>query len=94
MRGDVHEPPLLSASAAPAGNLLFVLNMRAGWLQVDVFGRDGRLLRRLLPPERVYRNAFLPQDLDVRVTPEGYEIAVVISRPEPVLQVFRWEPAQ
>lgn len=94
MRGDVHEAPLLSSSAAPAGDRLFVLNMRAGWLQVDVFGRDGVLQRRLVQPEVTYRSEFFPQDLDVRRSNEGYEIAVVYSQPAPALSVFLWMPDQ
>lgn len=90
--GDIHEPPLLSASAAAAGDLLFVMNMRPGWLQVDVFGRDGKLRRRLMPPDRTYRNAFLPHDIDVRRTKDGFEIAVTLSQPEPRVEVFAWNP--
>ncbi|MEX0747371.1 MAG: hypothetical protein WD275_05165, partial [Rhodothermales bacterium] len=33
LRGSVHEAPLLTTAAAPAGDLLFVLDLRAGWLQ-------------------------------------------------------------
>lgn len=94
MLGDVHQPPMLSASAAAAGDLLFVMNMRPGWLQVDVFDRGGALLRRLVPPDQTYRDAFLPQDLDVRATQDGYEIVVALSSPEPRLQVFAWNPAE
>ena len=90
IRGDIHEAPLLSASAAASGNLLFVLNMRPGWLQVDVFDREGHLQHRLVQSTRGYESAFFPQDIDVRRTPEGYEIAVIISEPQPELQVFRW----
>lgn len=90
MRGDVHEAPLLSSSAAPAGDRLFVLNMRAGWLQVDVFGRDGVLLYRLVEPDVTYQSSFFPQDIDVRRSEGGYEIAVVYSEPEPALRLFLW----
>ena len=92
MRGEVHEAPLLSSSAAPAGGLLFVLNIRAGWLQVDVFGRDGRLQHRLVGPDVEYRKAFFPQDLDVRPRGSGYEIAVVFTEPEPAVRLYRWTP--
>ena len=92
MRGEVHEAPLLSSSAAPAGDRLFVLNIRAGWLQVDVFGRDGRLQQRLVGPDVEYRKAFFPQDLDVRRRGDGYEIAVVFTEPEPAVRLYVWTP--
>jgi len=92
MLGDIHEAPLLSASASPIGNRLFVLNMRPGWLQVDVFGRDGRLHKRLVQSTREYRSAFFPQDIDVRRTGKGYEIAVVLSEPSPEIRVLQWQP--
>jgi hypothetical protein len=92
MRGDIHEAPLLSASAAPVGDRLFVLNMRPGWLQVDVFGRDGRLRKRLVQSTREYQSAFFPQDIDVRRTGKGYEIAVILSEPSPEIRVLQWIP--
>ncbi len=93
MKGDVHEAPLLSSSAAPAGDRLFVLNMRAGWLHVDVFGRNGVLQRQLIGHGVDYRSAFFPQDLDVRRTSRGFEIAVVYSEPEPALKLYLWKPS-
>lgn len=93
MRGEVHEAPLLASSAAPAGDQLFVLNLRAGWLQVDVFGRDGVLQHRLVQPDENYRSEFFPQDLDVRRRDHGYEIAVVFSQPDPTLSLFSWTPS-
>lgn len=92
MRGDIHEAPLLSASAAPVGDCLFVLNMRPGWLQVDVFGRDGRLRKRLVQSTREYRSAFFPHDIDVRRTGKGYQIAVILSEPSPEIRVLQWIP--
>lgn len=92
MLGEVHEAPLLSASAAAAGDHLFVMNMRAGWLQVDVFGRDGRIQHRLVESTADYRSAFFPQDIDVRRVQDGYELAVILSQPDPELRVFRWTP--
>lgn len=94
LRGDEHEPPLLSAAAAPAGDRLFVQNMRPGWLQVDVFGRDGRLQRRLTQPQPDFVRHFYPRDLDVRRLPDGrYLLAVVQTAPQPELLVYAWRPA-
>lgn len=91
MKGDVHEAPLLSSSAAPVGDLLFVLNMRAGWLQVDVFGRDGVLQQRLIGLDADYRSSFYPQDIDVRRSDQGFQIAVAYSEPEPAVKLYLWK---
>ncbi len=91
--GEISEPPLLTTSAAAAGNRLFVINLRAGWLQVDVFGRDGRLQRRLVEPNPAYRRAFLPQDIDARLLPDGsYQLAIVLSDPAPEVRLYEWRP--
>jgi hypothetical protein len=91
IRGSVHEAPLLTTSAAPSGDLLFVLNLRAGWLQIDVFDREGMLQYRLSPADRLYSSTYFPQDLDVRETaPGNYQIAVVLSQPQPMLEVYGW----
>ena len=91
IRGSVHEAPLLTTAAAPAGDFLFVLNLRAGWLQIDVYDRDGLLQRRLSPADFSYNSAYYPQDLDVReTTPGNYQIAVVLSQPEPMVEVYEW----
>ncbi|MEX0822610.1 MAG: hypothetical protein WD021_10720 [Rhodothermales bacterium] len=91
--GDIHEPPLITSSAAPSGDYLFVLNMRAGWLQIDAFDRSGLLVRRLTEREPAYRKAFFPQDLDVRRRGDGrYEMAVVLTQPEPELRYYVWQP--
>ena len=92
--GEISEPPLLSPSAAPVGDRLFVLNLRPGWLRVDVFDRAGRLTHRLVQQDPAYREDFYPIDIDGRRTEDGaYELAVVFVKPEPHLSVFRWRPA-
>ena len=93
LTADVDEPPLLSSSAAASGDLLFVVNLRAGWLQIDAFDRSGRLVHRLTERGRSYRRAFFPQDLDVRRGTGGsYIIAVVFSAPEPAVSLYAWDP--
>lgn len=93
MIGDVHEAPLLSSSAAASGDLLFVLNMRPGWLRLDAFDRSGRLVHRLTERDRAYRSAYFPQDLDVRRRADDtYAFAVVFSDPEPSLRLYSWRP--
>lgn len=89
--GEVGEPPLLTPAADAAGELLFVLNLRPGWLQIDVFDRAGLLQRRLTQAVQVPQKAFFPQDLAVRRHPDGgYEAAVVFNQPEPRVELYRF----
>jgi hypothetical protein len=90
--GDVDKPPLLSASAAAVGDTLFVLNLRPGWVQIDAYGPDGRLRRRLVEPHRGGNRDFYAVDLDARRTDAGYRFAVAVRSPEPRLELFRWAP--
>ena len=92
-QGDVTRPPLLSASAAAVGDRLFVLNLRPGWVQSDVYDRGGRLQRRLVEPHSGGNRGFYPLDLDVRRTDGGYRFAVAVRSPTPRLELFRWRPA-
>jgi hypothetical protein len=91
-QGDATEAPLLTPAAAPAGDSLFVLNLRPGWVQIDVYDRQGRLQRRLVEPHDEGSPNFYPLDLDVRRTAGGYIFAVTVRSPEPRLEVFRWRP--
>ena len=90
--GDVSNPPLLTASAAPAGDTLFVLNLRPGWVQIDAYDRQGRLQRRLVEPHGPGDSNFYPVDLDARRTETGYAFAVAVRSPEPQVELFRWSP--
>jgi len=90
---DVDKPPLLSASAAPVGDTLFVLNLRPGWVQIDAYDRSGRLLRRLVEPHDASDRNFYPVDLDARRTASGYRFAVAVRSPEPTIELFRWHPS-
>ena len=91
--GAVEEAPLLSASAAPSGDHLFVLNMRPGWIQVDVYDRAGRLVRVLTQPDPGFDQRFYPVDLAVRPRQDGAStIAVLSVEPSPRLSCFLWHP--
>lgn len=90
--GDVDKPPLLSASAAPVGDTLFVLNLRPGWVQIDAYDRSGRLQHRLVERHDGGDRNFYPTDLDVRRTAEAYRFAVTVRSPNPQLELFRWRP--
>lgn len=94
MQGKIHQAPLLTPSAATENDLLFVLNLRAGWLRIDAFDRTGRLVHRLTEPDRAWDASFFPQDLDVRSRADGtYAIAVAVSSPDPELRLYIWRPS-
>jgi hypothetical protein len=84
------DAPLITSSAAPAGDYLFVLNMRPGWLHVDVFDRDGHIVRTLTEPNPQPRREYYPLDIAARKTADGFELAVVQTQPEPAVLLFRW----
>lgn len=89
-RGEAKDPPLLTSSAAPAGEYLFVLNMRMGWLQIDVFDRSGRLRSRLSEADSTYHQQYFPQDLAVRQHDhDRFDIVVVFNRPLPRVALYR-----
>lgn len=95
LTGEEYEPPLLTASASPTGDRLFVLNMRPGWLRIDVFDRQGQLQHRLVEPNPRQRagSDFFPIDLAVRRADDGaYQMAVAVVKPEPHVSLWRWDP--
>jgi hypothetical protein len=92
LTGEIHEAPLLSATAVPVGERLFVLNMRPGWLQVDVYDRSGRLQRVLVQPNPDFNQQFYPVDLAVRPLARGYALAVLTHQPNPRLRRYDWNP--
>lgn len=86
-------PPLLSASAAPAGTFLFVLNSRPGWLHVDVFDQDGQLRYRLVEPNPQVNSQHQVQDIDARKRADGgFDLAVVLTAPTPSVMLYTWQP--
>jgi hypothetical protein len=92
-QGEATEAPLLTPAAAPLGASLFVLNLRPGWVQIDVYDRNGRLQRRLVEPHDEGNPNFYPLDLAVRRTEHGYTFAVTLRAPEPRLELYRWRPS-
>lgn len=84
MLGDVSDAPLLSSSAAPAGGLLFALNLRAGWIQIDAFDRDGMLQYRLSQPDPQPQRQFYPIDIAANQLDNGnVDLIVLLLQPEP-----------
>lgn len=95
MLGNIYEPPMLSSAAATAGDVLFVLNLRPGWLRVDVFNRAGKITHRLVQDAPAFSKNFYPIDLDVQVDSTGtYELAIAFVEPQPKLALYRWRPAE
>lgn len=91
LKGETRQAPLLSGSAAAAGGLLFVLNMRPGWLRVDVYDWAGILRHILLGGEPGYDKRFYPMDIAVRPLPDGsFDLAVAVKEPVPEVRRFRW----
>lgn len=89
--GEIDEPPLLSASAAPAGDRLFVLNMRPGWLRIDVYDHAGHLRNVLTQANPAFNKNYYPTDLAARSLGHGaYEIAVISTKPQARLTLYRW----
>ena len=91
VQGDTRQPPLLYSSAAPLDDLLFVLNLRPGWLRIDVFDNEGRLKHRLVQQEPGFNKEFYPIDIDVRYA-EGESIHIVVAyiKPEPKISLYSW----
>lgn len=92
-QGDVSKPPLLTPAAAPVGDLLFVLNLRPGWVQIDAYDRNGDLQHRLVERHEMGDQNFYPLALDARREETGYQFAVTLRSPEPKLELFRWQPS-
>ena len=96
--GEIDEPPLLTSSAAALGDTLYVLNLRADHVRVDLYGRAGRLRGALVSPRPWAIQESYATDLAVRRTAGGaVEIAVLMQRPSGFLQraaarvdLFRW----
>lgn len=89
--GDSYAPPLLSASAAFAGDYFFVLNMRPGWTRIDVFDKTGNLERILTRENPSFNKEYFPTDIAVRYDgDERYMIAVSYVKPEGRLETYEW----
>ena len=92
-QGQGRGAPLITSSAATAGEYWFVLNQRAGWLRVDVYDRSGMLQHILIEADPSYIKNFYPIDLAVKLNPDGtYQLAVALVAPEPSIRVYLWTP--
>jgi hypothetical protein len=96
MLGDLTQPPLLTSAAAGLDDHLFVLNMRPGWLRIDVYNDSGTLEAILTQPNPEFNTEYFPSDISVRKvddTPE-YEFAISIVEPVGRVDRFRWRAAK
>ncbi len=88
--GAARGAPLLSSSAAALASALFVLNMRPGWVRVDVYDQAGKLCHILLDGEPLLNKQFYPIDIAVRPDGGGIEIAVAVLEPSPEVRLYTW----
>ena len=85
--------PLITSSAAVAGEFWFVLNQRAGWLRIDIYDTAGRLQYILIEKNPEYIKNFYPIDLTVKLDSDGsYHLAVALVAPESSVRVYIWTP--
>ncbi len=90
-RGSTNQPPLLSGSSALAGDWMFLLNMRPGWLHIDVYDADFVLRYVLTQPDPGFNKEYYPTDIAVRQVGEReFELAVTLIEPVPGVERYRW----
>lgn len=89
---DLSQPPLLSSAAASVDERLFVLNMRPGWLRIDVYDPSGKLEVVLTQPNPAFNTEYFPSDIAVRRVGNDfeYEFAITLIEPEGRVDRFRW----
>lgn len=86
MEREANQPPLLTSSAMPFGDRLYVLNMRGDHVRIDVYDRTGTLQNIFVSPAPwEVLNAF-PVDLAVRESDQGRDVAVLMQRPSGFLR--------
>ena len=92
-QGQGRGAPLITSSAAAAGQFWFVLNQRAGWLRIDVYDFSGMLQHILVEPDPSYLKNFYPIDLAARLNSDGaYQLSIALWAPEPSILVYKWIP--
>lgn len=74
--GEVDEPPLIISGVYGDEENLYVLNLRPGYVRIDVFDVEGRL-RRILQHEEPEPTGFTPLGLVVRSAADATEAYVV-----------------
>lgn len=90
--GQTKSPPLLIASLAVDTQRMFVINVRPGWLRVDVYRSDGQLEAILTEPDPGFNKSFYPTDIGIRFEDGEYLIAVTVAKPQPSVRLYGWRP--
>ena len=91
LQGSSRNAPLLTSSAALEGGFWFVLNLRPGWLRVDVYDPHGDLKNILIEEAPGYAKQFYPLDLAVQQTADGvYDIVVAVASDRPIVRRYVW----
>ncbi|MFT5141629.1 MAG: hypothetical protein ACI80V_001047 [Rhodothermales bacterium] len=90
LTGDISQPPLLSPSGVFVGDEFFAINIRPGWLQIDIYDSAYRLRRILVESDPSFGQEFFPADIAVMRDPDGHlTIAAAITAPVPQVRLFR-----
>jgi hypothetical protein len=90
IEGDARNAPLLTSSGSPLGDHLWILNMRPGWIQIDAYDRDGRLLSTYTQPEPAPDRRFYPVDLIAEADEDGSTLLhVLLARPDARVVTYR-----
>lgn len=90
-QGSGRNAPLLTSSAVWGGEYWFVLNLRPGWLRVDVYAADGALQNILIEEDPSYLKQFYPIDIAVReVADSVYDMVVALVADVPVVRRYTW----
>lgn len=93
LQKQVQEAPLLSSTAASFADELFVLNLRAGWIRLDVYPPSGVLKHILEEPQPKYIEERVPLDLDIFKQSEGsYLFAITEKNKTSNLNLYLWKP--
>ncbi len=90
--GQTKSPPLLIASLAADDGRYFIVNVRPGWLRIDVYRSNGQLEAILTEPDPGFNKSFYPTDIAVNFRDDEYLIAVTVAKPRPVVRVYGWKP--
>ena len=88
--GLAYSPPLLISSVALSEGRYFVVNVRPGWLRVDVYDRTGQIEAILTEPTPSYDKSFYPTDIAVRRDRDHYLLAISVSRPVGSVRMYEW----
>ena len=95
LSGDTHEPPLISAAAATTDSLIFAMNLRLGWIRVDIFDHAGQLQAVVESENQKVNKEFFPIDIDVFQQEDGSWLIAIIAKPEVQgIWVYKWTPAK